>query len=239
MKVDWREFLKVLASLTAVVGFLLTWIFKPGVVDWLYPLPLVILLALALALVVAFGLRSRRRPSAGDQKQLDRILAVLPRDEIRRIRGFDFGIAWPEDLVQPVSVFDRELGDVEHRFNSRAMEKLRVELRAAADDLIEEETGAFQSDRVSGRRDLGISSGALETAPLEERNRFERRRQRLHSAATKFCEAHDSLVERAKDLGYDLSALEAPPARRSWTETRAVEYPPAGVRAQWPGEARD
>jgi hypothetical protein len=204
----------------------------PGFAHWFLPLPALVVACLAL-IVVLLAMIRRRRPGAADQVRLNRLFATVPREAIRNIRGQDFSGPWPDELIDPVASFYRNLGEVEHRFDLRKLEKRRARLHRAAGLFLEEEAAAFDWDGGPQRRFLGVTPARLETASSVERERFERRRSKLHAAALAFLQAHDALVEEAKDRGFDLGALEGDLPTRSWT---GADIQPQVVRARWPGE---
>ena len=187
------------ASLLGLVAVLVS----PGFRDWVYPLPLTIGLLILLVIAIGSFVRAQRRASTADQKRLDQLFTMLPRDAIRRIRHEDFGIAWPDDLTYPVYMFYNEFGDIEHQFDSRALEKCRGQLREAADKFIAAEAMAIGT-RHGDRRYLGIASGELDMASHDERRRFEDRRLSIHQTASDFADVHDSLVGKAKRHRFDL-----------------------------------
>jgi hypothetical protein len=58
-------------------------------------------------------------------------------------------------------------------------------------------------------RNVGYTSGDMETEPEHARLGTERA-HKLDLAAGKIMDAHDALIEMAKQCGFDLSALDAP-----------------------------
>lgn len=224
--------LGIAGSIASVIGLLVVLV-SPGFRDWVYPLPLVIGLVALLAAAVGVFLRAQRRPSTADQKRLDQLFAMLPREAIRRIRYEDFGIAWPDDLMYPVYMFYNDFGDVEHQFDSKTLEKCRIQLRETAENFTAAEAMAIPT-RHGDRRYLGIASGELEVASEDEWHRFEEHRVAIHQAAIAFADAHDSLVKEAKQRRFDLGCLDSERPKRSWTGVPPVE--PTPVRARWPGE---
>lgn len=227
-----ERWLGIAGSIASVIGLLVVLV-SPGFRDWVYPLPLIFGLVVLLAIVTGIFVRAQRRPSTVDQKRLDQLFTMLPREAIRRIRYEDFVIPWPDDLTYPVYTFYNEFGDVEHHFDSQALEKRRSQLRETADDFIAAEAMAIGT-RHGDRRYLGITSGELDMASEDERRRFQERRFAIHRAATDFADAHDSLVGKAKRRRFDLGCLGSERPKRSWTGVPSVE--PTSVRARWPGE---
>lgn len=205
-----------------------------GIRGWLYPLPLVILLSLALVGCVGLQLRARLPQPKDDQRRLDQIFTALPREAIRRIEYEDFVVAWPADLLHPVRVLYNELGDAEHEFRSKPVERARRKLYEAAERFIEVEGMKAIMAPDSNRRWVGIASGELDVAPPEKRLLYEERQQSIHRAAADFVGTHDALVRVAKKRGLDLQALDADVPKPSWTGVPPVD--PNPVQARWPGD---
>lgn len=217
--------LTVSGSLASILSLVLAVAFAPESFSWLVsPLGFLLLIAFLGAALLYLIFLLRRAPKAEDQERLDRIFRLLPRRLLRSIREQDYSIPWKDELIHPISVFSRELGEVEHRFETRRLEKCRRRLRETAEEFLEEEAGAFDFRR-EGYRYLGMSSGALETASKGERDRFERRRSQIYAASREFIAAHDALVEEAKRQRFDLGELKANPLKPSWTGMAAASSP--------------
>ncbi|HET8815537.1 MAG TPA: hypothetical protein VFM51_11360 [Solirubrobacterales bacterium] len=226
-----RRVLDIAGAIASIASLGLSLVVFPGFRAWFYPVPFIVLLVIALAISVGFHIRHRLQVAPADQKRLDRIFSALPREAIRRIEYEDFGIAWPADLLHPVQLFYNELGDAEHEFQSKPLERARQELRQAAGRFLEEEAMKAIMAPDNGRRWIGIASGELDVSPPEKRKLYEEREHDIHLAATEFTSAHDALVRVAKKRGFDLSSLDSDIPKPSWTGIPPIE--PSPVQARW------
>ena len=123
-----RAKFEIAAGVASILGLVTTIALASGFWNWLYPLPLVLVMGLALVACVGLRLHARFQVPPGDQERLDQLLTALPREALRRIEYEDFAVAWPGDLMHPVGVFFNELGDVEHEFRCKPVERARKKL---------------------------------------------------------------------------------------------------------------
>lgn len=226
-----RRVLEVTGAIASIGSLVLSVVVFPDFWAWFYPLPLIVVLVIALAISVGLNVRHRLQVLPADQNRLNQIFSAVPREAIRRIEYEDFGVAWPADLLHPVQLFYNELGDAEHEFQSKPLERARQKLRQTAERFLEEEAMKAIMAPDTDRRWIGIASGELDVAPPEKRQLYEERQHDIHLAATEFTAAHDALVRAAKPRGFDLGSLDSEVPKPSWTEAPPIE--PNPVQARW------
>ena len=226
-----RRSLEIAGAIASIASLVLSVVVFPDFWAWFYPLPFIVVLVIALAISVGLNVRHWLQVSPADQRRLDQIFSALPREAIRRIEYEDFAVAWPADLLHPVQLFYNELGDAEHEFQPKPLERARQKLRHAAGQFLEEEAMKAIMAPDTDRRWIGIASGELDVAPPEKRQLYEERQHDIHLAATEFTSAHHALVRVAKKRGFDLSGLDSDVPKPSWTGVPPIK--PSPVQAQW------
>jgi len=208
---------RALIGTIGVLGSLIAIVSAPSAIwDWLYPVPLIAVLLAALVGSWIYIWAAQRKPSQADQQRLDRLLSALPREAIRRFEGEDFATPWRERSVFPVTWYVQELDGVEEHFDSKAMEKRRRRLYAAADRFMwEEAKKGFVHEQRSGFRNTGFSLGEIEgddkkLAMAEERGEI------LRSAAAEFLKTYDDLLATARRYQLKLDAMSSDPPVAPW-----------------------
>jgi hypothetical protein len=175
-----------------------------GHVAW--PWGTVLLLTLSVAALLARQRGTGVRDPA-DQHLLDELLGLLSRPAMRELRSYGFGNPWPVRIGYPVLVFEREYGEVEHRFGDPTLEAARVALYASAGAFLDaSERNAWSFDRRTDHLYVGCVRSEIVGLPDKERL-FEARCRAISTAAEALLEAHTELVRVAKARGYALDAL--------------------------------
>jgi hypothetical protein len=206
------------AALGAVASVIAIVAVRKALWSWLYPLPLIVLLAVALIASCVYIWIERRRPSEADQLRLNRLLSALPREAIRRLEGEDFVAAWRERSVYPLVYYVHELDGPEEHFDSKAMERCRERLYAAAKSFIwAEAMKGFHHQLATGFRNTGWSQGELEDDD-DKLAKAEARGHELRSAAADVLAAHGHLLAVARRRHYDLAAISSDAPVFSWEE---------------------
>ena len=180
-----------------------------AVLHMLWPIGVVVAMGIVLITLAALLVREHRtvKRLPPDQTRLDELLSLLTRPLIRAIEVEDFTVAWPLRITYPVEVLVEEFGDVEHRFQDRALEARRDVLFAAADHLVTAwRANAWMHPRDSSRLYVGVFGGEAEGVP-ELYERLYERANAIRKPKWELIEAHRALLETAIERGYDVSAV--------------------------------
>jgi hypothetical protein len=175
----------------------------PGFAEWFYPGALVALLIAALLGSWVWTIVRLGRPTALDQRRLDRILGVATRRAITALDNEDFRVAWREAVVWDLRPL-LEMDAVEDRFEPGRLEACRSRFLWAVAALLDvEANNAWNHDRQDHLRNVGVSSGEAD-AGGEPYRRLIWRATLIHESAGVVVQTYDNLIRQARADGFDV-----------------------------------
>jgi hypothetical protein len=178
----------------------------------------------------------RRQPSPtpesaahreNDQRLLDAIFMVLPRNVMRLMSQHGFQSAWPGIIVDAPLSFVESFGEVEHQFMDPRLEEARALLYACADTFVDESASRiFPTHDGRGFYNTGYAAWEIEDQP-ELQALMRTRQDVLTSLARKLVAAYDEFVRVARHRGFRVDAIDSElhPRPRSAKDIASTDAP--------------